>query len=214
MNILPVWFVYLAALIRLGGGFAYIRATIRGEAKPNPVSWLLWSLTPLISFFAGLSDGFDALLVVTLATGLSPLLVFLIAITKTPKSLRFNRLNVTCFLIAISGIGLWSVTDHPLLAIWLAIAADIVSALPTLAKIIKHPYSEYMPTYIISAFGMVLAIVAGDTLNPLALAFPVYVLLINLGIVGLISFVRAKRRLQIRQGIARSRKKSKRRQRA
>jgi len=206
MNILPVWLIYAAALIRLGGGFAYIRATIRGEAKPNPVSWLLWSFTPLISFFAGLSNGFDALLIVTLATGISPLLVFLIAVVKNPRSLRFNKLNVSCFIIALLGIGLWTITDHPLLAIWLAILADIVSAIPTLAKIIRHPYSEYMPTYIINGGGMLLAILATDTLSPLALAFPIYILLINIVIVGLIASVRAKRRLQIKQGIARSRK--------
>lgn len=192
---LPVWFVYVAALMRLGGGLAYMRATIRGEAKPNPVSWLLWSLTPLISFFAGLSDGFDVLLVVTLATGLSPLLVFLIAITKNPQSLQFNKLNVSCFLIAIAGIGLWAISDHPLLAIGLAVIADIVSALPTLAKIIRQPHSEYVPTYATSAISMMVAILATDTLSPLALAFPVYVLLINLMIVGLIILVRAKRRL-------------------
>lgn len=204
---MPLWFIYIAALLRLTGGAAYIRATINGNAKPNPVSWLLWSLTPLISFFAGLSDGFDTLLIVTLATGVSPLLVFFIAIFKNPRSLRFNKLNVSCFVIALSGIGLWTVTDHPLLAIFLAITADIVSALPTLAKIIRQPYSEYTPTYMISAMSMVIAILAADSYSPLTLTFPVYVLTINLIIVGLISSARTKRRLQIRQGIARSRRR-------
>ena len=206
MNILPVWFVYIAALLRLGGGAAYIRATIRGAAKPNPVSWLLWSLTPLISFFAGLSDGFDILLIVTLATGISPLLVFFIAIIKNPRSLQFNKLNISCFIIAVAGIGLWAITDHPLLAIALAIVADIVSALPTLAKIIRHPYSEYAPTYMLSAISMMLALLATETFSLLAVIFPIYVLLMNLAIVGLIMSVRAKRRLQIRQGIARARR--------
>lgn len=208
MSILPIWFIYVATLLRLSGGAAYIRATIRGEAKPNPVSWLLWSLTPLISFFAGLSDGFDALLIVTFATGISPLLVFFIAITRNPRSLQFDTLNVSCFIIAVAGIGLWTITDHPLLAIALAIAADIVSALPTLAKLIRHPYSEYAPTYMLSAISMMLALLAAETLSPLATVFPIYVLLMNLAIVGLIISVRARRRLQIKRGIARSRRKS------
>ena len=204
MGILPVGFIYIAALLRLGGGFAYIVATIRGKAKPTPISWLLWSLTPLSSFFAGLSNGFDPMLVVTLATGLSPLMVFFIAIAKNRRSLQFNKLNTACLIIALTGIGLWAATDHPLLAIGLAIVADIVSALPTLAKIARHPYSEYTPTYIVNAGAMALALLATDTLSPLAIAFPVYVLTINSFIVGFILSVQAKRKMKIRQGLDRA----------
>lgn len=206
MGILSVWFIYVAAALRLGGGFAYIIATIRGKAKPNPISWLLWSLTPLISFFAGFSSGFDPMLIVTLATGLSPLLVFFIAIAKNRRSLRFNKLNTICFIIALTGIGLWAATDHPLLAIGLAIIADIVSALPTLVKIARHPYSEYTPTYLVNAGAMALALLATDTLEPLTIAFPVYVLVINSFIVGFIVSVQAKRKMKIRQGLAQSRR--------
>lgn len=208
MALLPLWFAYIAAGLRLGGGFAYVVATFRGKARPNVVSWLLWSLTPLISFAVGLSEkGFDPALIVTLATGISPLLVVIIALAKHPRSLKFNRLNVTCFIIALAGIGLWVATDHPVLAIALAILADIVSALPTLVKIIRHPYSEYLPTYAVNAFGMVLAIAAAQSFDVLTIGFLVYIAVINLVIIGLIVGARERRRSKIRRGIAASKQR-------
>lgn len=183
---LPVWFVYVASFLRLAGGLAYLRATLRGEAKPNPLSWLLWGVAPLIAFFAALSAGVGAAAFVTLAFGISPLMVFAAAMYKNPRSLKFDRLNITCGALALAGLVLWAATDHPQLAIVLAMLADFASGLPTVKKTIHHPHTEYAPTYAISGFSVVLMLLASNSWAFAALAYPVYVLVLNLFMVFLI----------------------------
>lgn len=184
---LPIWFIFIAAALRIVGGLAYLRATLSGRAKPNPLSWLLWGITPLIALFAELSAGVGPAVVVTMALAASPLMVFAAAMYKNPRSFKFDRLNIYCGLFALSGIALWQVADDPGLAIIVAILADIASSLPTIRKTIDRPHTEYAPTYAISALSMVLTLLTIQTWNFATIAFPIYVLLINSYMVGLIT---------------------------
>lgn len=185
MQLLPVWIIFVAAALRLFGGLAYLRATLAGRARPHAISWLIWSLTPLISFFAELSAGVGAIAVVTLALAISPMMVFLAALFKDIRLLRADRFDMLCIAIAVLGIILWFATDSPAVAITIAIIADTVSCLPTLRKAYRDPRSEYPPTFLLSAGSMVLALLATQSISFEAFAFPVYVLSMNLLIAGL-----------------------------
>jgi hypothetical protein len=189
--------------MRLGGGLAYLRATLRGEAQPNPLSWLLWGITPLIAFAAELSACVGPAAVVTLALGISPLMVFTAAMIKNPRSFKLDRFNLACGLFAIAGIALWKVTNHPELAIVIAIMADLASGLPTIRKTIRRPRSEYAPTYAISATSMILAMLTIRDWTFTAYAFPLYVLVINTYMVGLITGQRRKLRVRQRKAVRR-----------
>jgi len=48
---LPSWFAYVAAAMSTVGGFLYIGATLKGQTKPNRVTWSMWALAPILSFF-------------------------------------------------------------------------------------------------------------------------------------------------------------------
>lgn len=202
---LPVWFIYIAAGLRLFGGVAYLRATLAGKAKPNPLSWLLWGVTPLVAFFAGLSTGFHPASVVTLALGISPFMVFVAAMFKNPRLFRLDRFNLLCAFLAASGIALWRITNDPQLAIALSIVADIAASFPTIYKTIKRPYTEYAPTYAMSAVSMIITMLAVQNLNFITIAFPLYVLVINIYMVILIACVRwYRRRLAERKRLVRT----------
>lgn len=45
-------YAVLGALVASLGGFYYFYETIKGTAKPNRVTWLLWAVFPMITFFA------------------------------------------------------------------------------------------------------------------------------------------------------------------
>lgn len=185
MQILPVWFIFVAAGMRLVGGLAYLRATLAGRARPHAVSWLIWSITPTITFFAELSAGVGYIAIVTLALAINPFLVFVASLLRDRSLLRVNRFDVFCLSIAVFGILLWGITDTPAVAINIAIAADMISALPTIRKTIRQPTSEYPPTYLTSASAMILALLASQSVSFEGFAFPVYILLINLFIASL-----------------------------
>jgi len=49
-------FVILGAIIATAGGLSYLIDTLKGKVKPNRVSYLLWSIAPLIAFFAEINQ--------------------------------------------------------------------------------------------------------------------------------------------------------------
>ena len=192
--LLPTWFIYIAALMRIGGGLAYLIATLHGKAKPNPVSWLLWSVVPLITFTAGISAGIGTDMIITLAAGISPLLVFCAAIYKQPKSFKLQGLNLVCVIVASIGILLWPTTQNPEIAIAILILADLFSSLPTIIKARKKPSTEFAPTYFISAASMAVALLTMTEWKFAAVAYPIYALATNLLIVSLIKQKRTSKR--------------------
>ncbi len=180
MQLLPVWFLYLAAAIRLFGGVAYVRATLRGRAKPHAVSWLIWSISPLIAFAASLSAGIGVDAVITLALGLSPLMVFMAARHKDRRLLQLRRFDKICIAIALCGLAIWAITNEPTTAIIIAITADLISCLPTIRKTIAKPQTEYPFTFLLSASAMVIAMLATQEVSFASFAFPVYVFVMNI----------------------------------
>ncbi len=177
---------------------AYLVATLRGKAQPNPVSWLLWSMIPLLTFFVGISTGVGIEMIITLAAGISPLLVFFASMYKNPRSFQLRGLNLVCVIIAIAGLALWPVTSSPGLAIALLLLADLSSALPTIKKAWQRPSSEFSPTYLISSASMVLALLTITDWQFAAVAYPIYALSANLLI-----FLLANRKKPLRHKIHR-----------
>lgn len=177
---LPIEFIIIAVAMRLLGGVSYLRAVIRGKAHPYPLSWLLWSITPMIIFAAEIQAGVGMQALVTLALGVSPLLVFIVSMIKNPRALKLDTLNIMCGLIAVAGIGLWYITDTPAVAIIISIIADIFSAIPTIRKAFKKPKTEHAPTYMLSAGSMIITLLTITEWTFATYAFPVYVLAINL----------------------------------
>lgn len=56
---LPEYFIYIAASIRILAGLLYIKSILKGKTRPSAVSWLIWSVSPFIAFFAAtFSEGF------------------------------------------------------------------------------------------------------------------------------------------------------------
>ncbi len=53
------WLVILSIIIGVGGAMAYIRDTFIGKTKPNRVSWLIWTIAPLLGASAAISARAD-----------------------------------------------------------------------------------------------------------------------------------------------------------
>lgn len=179
--ILPAWFVYVAIAIRLISGAVYTTATMKGKAKPSPVTWFFWGLTPMIAFAAQVSrgGGIESSLM-TFAIGLGPLVIFITAFFKNRKNWKFTISNGVCAILAAIGVALWLITDDPVLAMIFSILADFSASLPTITKSYLKPKSEYPVAYAISMLSMILTLLALSDWSFLNYAFEAYILVINL----------------------------------
>ena len=75
---LPSSFIIITFILRLLGSAVYIRAIIKGQVRPNLLSWFLWSLTPLIAFAAVARAGEGASGLGMLALALSAVVVLIV----------------------------------------------------------------------------------------------------------------------------------------
>ena len=179
-HMLSVWFLNIAITIRLLGGAGYLLAVVRGKAKPNPVTWFFWGLTPTLAFAAQLSEGVGPEAWVTFALGIGPLAVFLLSLTRNHHApMSFAPSTIACGALAALGILLWQTTSNPTLAIIFSILADIAASIPTLMKAYTRPGSEYSLTYFMSMLSMLITLLTITRWTFGSYAFPAYILLIN-----------------------------------
>ena len=176
---LPAWFVVFSVAIRLIGGSQYVWAIIKGKARPNPVTWLLWGLTPAIAFIAQIQGGFTGQSAVLLALATSPLVIFGVTVARHSIKEHLTPFAITCGVIALIGIVLWRITSLPELAIIFSIIADIFATLPTLLKTYKDRTSEYAVPYILSMLSMIITLLTIHDWAFTIYAFPLYMLGIN-----------------------------------
>ena len=172
--------IFLGAVINVIGTFSYIRETIRGNTKPNKVTWLLWSIAPLIAAAASFSDGVRPLVIVpVLFSGLMPLLVLLSSFVNPNAYWKLEKFDYLCGIFSLLALILWQLTDEPAVAIFLAIVSDIFASIPTIVKSWRFPKTETPLAYLTASLSTLTAFFAITTWDFSSYAFPLYLVLLN-----------------------------------
>ena len=181
--------VLIAVVISLVGGIAYVRDMFAGRSKPNLVSWSLWALAPLIATGAAISAGADLWATVRiLVTGLVPLAIFILALFTPQSYWKLTRFDFFCGALSVVALFAWLVAGAPVLAILLAIAADLLACVPTIAKAIKNPETETATTFLMGLIASLISIPAIPVWNLENTAFQAYLIIINVVLFGVIAF--------------------------
>lgn len=179
-------FIFVAIALRLVAGASYFVAAVRGSVQPNPVTWLFWGLSPLLAFAAQLGS-LQPTSWVTLGLAIGPLLIFTVSLTKSRKQRwRLDAFDKLCGASAAIGLLLWQLTSDPLLALVFSILADILGGLPTVHKAYLRPDTERALPYFISMMSMIVTLLTIKEWHFISAAFPVYILIINTIIAGLV----------------------------
>lgn len=189
--------VFVGAFVQLLGIAFYVRSTLRGETKPNRVTWLMWALAPLIGFAAMVADGVTWAALPVFIAGFGPLLA-LVASFVSPKAYwKLERFDYLCGLFSLLALVLWGITGDPVIAIVFAIISDAFAAVPTLIKMWKHPETETIFPYFTSIFNQSTAFFAINTWAFSSTAFPIYLIALNAGFI----FVFYRKKILIRFGV-------------
>ena len=172
-------FVILGAVLNGVGSVSYLIGTLRGNVKPNRVTWLLWAIAPLIAWSAELKQGVGIVSLFTFVSGFAPLLIFLASFHQR-SPWKIGRFDVVCGLLSLVGLGLWYATRAADVAIVFAIVADALAAIPTLVKSVKSPKTENAFVYLCSAGGAGVTLLAISRWSVAEAAFPVYLFVMSL----------------------------------
>lgn len=189
---IPESFAIVGAATASLGGFYYLYETIRGKAKPNRVSWLLWGLFPMIIFAAQKVQGVQGVSWLTFAAGFTPLLIVAASFFNKNAYWKTEPRDYALMAAAIAGILAWLITDGPNLAILFVLLADLCAGIPTLIKAFKYPETESWTAYAISAIGFGIGILAIQTFDFQNSAFAIYLFLME----GSLAILSTRRRIK------------------
>ena len=168
-------FVWVGFAISMTGAFSYLMATLRGRARPNRVSFLIWAAAPLIAFVAELDEGVGLRSVMTLSVGLSPLLILSASFVSKKAYWRVTGFDLVCGALAVVALVLWRLTGSGNIGIGLSILADGLAALPILIKSWRHPHTEVSWIYFGGATNATIAMLVIDKWTFANAAFPIYI---------------------------------------
>ena len=181
-------FVIVGTLIGAIGSLFYLINTVRGRVKPNRVSFLLWSVIPLIAFFAQIDQGVGLESLMTFSTGFLPLTVFLASFANKRAVWRLTGFDLVCGVLSVVGLVLWLMTKVGNLAILFSIVADGIAAIPTVVKAYKYPDSEMAWPWLATVIGVILTLLTIKTYTFANSGFIIYILAVNMLIFTFVKF--------------------------
>ncbi len=179
--------VIVGVVIQIIGSWSYFSETLSGKIKANKVTWLLWSLAPIIAFFAQIKQGVGIISLSTLVVGLIPIIIFFASFINKDAEWKLERVDLICGIVSITGLILWMVTRVGNVAILFSIIADGMAAVPTIIKSYKFPETESAPIFSTGIINAGLAILTIKEWSFQNYAFPLYLLIVNVIITLLIS---------------------------
>jgi len=186
-------FVIVGTLIGAVGAIAYLIDTVKGKIKPNRVSFLLWSIAPLIAFAAQIKQGVGIESLMTFSTGFLPILTFIASFVNKKAEWKLTGSDLLCGFLSLLGLILWLLTKVGNVAIFFSIVADGLAAVPTIVKSYKYPETELAWPWIATVFGVVLTLLTIKDWSFANSGFIIYILIVNTLIFSLVQFKIGKR---------------------
>lgn len=143
--------LFISAIVGATGALPYIYAVLRGKAKPQLVSWLVWTILLLIMTISAFVAGQRASMILSL------------------ESL------VSCGIVALI------ILRDPLKALIISIAVDVVAFVPTIIHGYKAPQEESLACFLCGAIAASLALVVaiGHHAGLTGLIYPVGATILN-----------------------------------
>lgn len=168
----------------------YLRAIVRGRARPHVFSWVIWTATTLVVFAAQVQSGAGAGAWPTGVSGLLTLTVAVLAFAHRADT-AITRTDWAFLGAAGASLPWWYVTSDPLWAVVILTTVDVLGFGPTLRKGYRRPHEERPVFFGLVAASNVLALLALEHYALVTVLFPAAV---GTACTGLIVMVGLRRR--------------------
>ncbi len=173
------YLVILGAAVHLIGIYFYIKNIIKGNTKPNKITWLLWGVAPLIATFAAISNGVRLAVLPVFMAGFGPLVIFVFSLFNKKAYWKIEKFDYICGLFSILALIFWGVTKEPLVAIVFAILSDFFAGIITVKKAWLYPETEIYIPYLTSLFSCLMGFFAITAWVPSQYLFTIYLIFMD-----------------------------------
>ncbi len=171
---IKLFFSALAILLTFIAFIPYIRSILSGVTKPHVFSWVIWSITTVIVFFAQLDakGGIGAW-----PMGVSGAITTLIALLAYLKQadISITRVDWLFFIVALSSLPFWYFSTDPLWAVVILTTVDLIGFGPTFRKAYDFPHEENLPFFMLFMARNGFALLALERYSVTTVLFPLSV---------------------------------------
>lgn len=166
-------FAILALVLSLGANIPYVFEIIKGEVKPERISWLLWTMLGATYYFSAVFE--DGAKLFTFGELIGPVVILVLSLKYGVGGK--SRFDIYSFAVALIAFGLLFVVDGALLSLVLALFVDAIGMTLTVRKVLADPASESKAFWGLAALSSSLAVLSLTVFTVETLVFPVYVLI-------------------------------------
>ncbi len=188
-------FGYISALLSILMIVPYVRDIFLLKTKPERASWFIWTTLGFIAFFSQWAKGATDSLWLTAGQTLAVFIILVLSIKYGVGG--FNKRDIRALIAAGIGLILWYITNEAAWALFFVIVIDSIGTLLTAVKAYEDPESETFSTWIMSGTSGIFGALAVGVMNPILLAYPLYLVVANYLIVVMILL--GKRKLRLKQ---------------
>ncbi|MFY9287864.1 MAG: hypothetical protein WAO98_05125 [Alphaproteobacteria bacterium] len=174
----------ISVSVSMVGYGSYLWSIYKNRTKPHIFSWGIWGILMALVFFAQMSKGAGAGAWVTGASALMCFIITLSSLKKGEKSI--TRSDWIAFSGALAAIPIWYLTQDPLSVVILATVIDALAYYPTFRKSFIRPHEEYYLTYVLDISKWIVALFALQDYSATSTLYPLFLLLANSCLVGMI----------------------------
>jgi hypothetical protein len=163
----------------------YVTQIRGGTMRPHVFSWVIWSISTAVVFFAQVAaDGGPG----AWPTGVSALLTMYVTWLAWThcRDILITRSDWVFLWAALGSVPLWYLTGDPLWAVVILTVIDVLGFGPTIRKLYAFPYEESLWFYLLFAARNAVALLALETLSLTTVLFPIAMVLSCLVVCGLL----------------------------
>jgi hypothetical protein len=191
----PAVLVLIGAAINVVGTSSYVRDTLQGRNKPNRMSFLMWSIAPIIGVAASFAQGVTWAVIPVFFTAFCPFIVFLASFINPNSYWKLGVFDYLCGLFSVLALVLWYFTHIANIAIVFAMLSDGLAGLPTVIKAWRFPHTESATGYVASSMSVLTSFAATPVWSFAAVAFPAYIFCLNTLIIS--GILRGRKRVRM-----------------
>lgn len=179
----PHILVIISAGVSIAGASTYIRDTIRGNTKPNRVSWSMWALAPMIGTAAALAAHADVWATSRIfLSGFLPLIIVVASFVNPGSYWKLTLFDALCGVCSLVALFIWLGVQSPTGAILVAALGDGFACIPTLRKAWLHPETESGIVFLGSLVAVLLVVPSIPKWDIQNSAFQIYLLAANVAL--------------------------------
>lgn len=180
----------ISAILNVSTMVPYVYAVVKGQARPNRVTWIVWAFLSWVIFLASAASGAHATLFWLGSAVINSTIVMGLSFWR--GTWQKSNFELLCFAFGITGVAIWYLTHKAYYSVYIGSLVDIAAVLPTVKKVWKLPKSEPIIAWTMGFGAAILNVIAIDSTRAVIFIPPLVVFVWHIMVLTLIYLTKVK----------------------